>query len=88
MRHSAASSRARTVVASRRTSDQRSLPGTVQTGALFGKDVRTLASAVGRQHQHDDRKAREVLARQPRPLANTVLDCAKSLLSAEVVGPS
>jgi len=48
----------------------------------FMPNLRTLAPLVGRKFMLDPGKARRVLGWQPRPAAETLQDCAESLLAA------
>jgi nucleoside-diphosphate-sugar epimerase len=53
--------------------------------ALFDRDLTTVTPSLGRRHDHTSAKAQSVLGWKPRPLQNTVLDCAKSLIAAGAV---
>jgi uncharacterized protein YbjT (DUF2867 family) len=54
-----------------------------------GHDVRTslrsITVSLGRRNRHTTAKAERILGWQPRPAAQTVLDCARSLLEWQVV---
>ncbi len=64
----------------------RTLPDFVlRIAAFFSQDLRTIASALGRRHQHTAAKARTVLGWQPRPGRVTVVDCARSLIDHGVL---
>ena len=53
----------------------------VRLAARFGDaSLREITPALGRRNRHSTEKARRVLGWQPRPAADTVLDCARSLL--------
>lgn len=60
----------------------------IRVGARFQEDMRTLASALGRRHQHSSAKARSILSWQPRPAKETILDTAHSLIDHKVVPSS
>ena len=47
--------------------------------ALFVPRMRTLAPMIGRWHSFSADKARRVLGFSPRPAADTLIDCARSL---------
>ncbi|MFT4263433.1 MAG: NAD-dependent epimerase/dehydratase family protein [Nocardioides sp.] len=64
----------------------RRIPGfAIKVAARFQEDMRTLASALGRRHQHSAAKARALLGWEPRPAARTILDTAQSLVEHGVV---
>ena len=47
--------------------------------------LREITPALGRRNRHSTAKARRVLGWQPRPVEQTLLDCARSLKSANAV---
>ncbi len=51
---------------------------------LFDRDVGAVASDLGRIHDYTSAKAQSVLGWKPRPLEETILDCAQSLLAEGV----
>lgn len=53
----------------------------VRLAARFGDaSLREITPALGRRNRHSTDKARRLLGWQPRPAAETVLDCGRSLL--------
>lgn len=54
--------------------------------ALFDRSVAAVAPRLGEKRTFVSTKAERVLGWQPRPLEETVLDCARSLISAGAVG--
>lgn len=54
--------------------------------ALFDRSVAAVASRLGERRTFLSAKAQTLLGWQPRPLKDTVLDCARSLISAGAVG--
>ena len=61
----------------------RQLPNfAVRLAARFAdKSLREITPALGRRNRHTTEKAKRLLNWQPRPAAETVLDCARSLLA-------
>jgi dihydroflavonol-4-reductase len=58
----------------------------VRLAARFGDaSLREITPALGRRNRHSTEKARRLLGWQPRPAAETVLDCARSLLDHDAV---
>ena len=53
--------------------------------ALFDADLKTVVPGLGRKRTFSSAKARERLDWAPRPMEETVLDCARSLVAAGVV---
>lgn len=49
--------------------------------ALFDPNLRAVLPALGRTHRHTSAKARRLLGWHPRPAAETVVDCAESLIT-------
>jgi dihydroflavonol-4-reductase len=47
--------------------------------------LRGIMPALGRRNQHSTEKAKRVLGWQPRPAAETVVDCAKSLIEWKAI---
>ncbi|WP_232661986.1 NAD-dependent epimerase/dehydratase family protein [Pseudonocardia sp. TRM90224] len=65
----------------------RTLPDwTVRLTARLDPGVRALAPYLGHKHLHTSAKAEQVLGWKARPAAETVIDCARSLLAPRVVG--
>jgi dihydroflavonol-4-reductase len=57
----------------------------VRLTAIFDKQLRSITVSLGRRNRHTTDKARRLLGWQPRPAAETVLDCARSLLAAGAI---
>ncbi|HLZ84796.1 MAG TPA: NAD-dependent epimerase/dehydratase family protein [Caulobacteraceae bacterium] len=53
--------------------------------ALFDRDLRAVTDDLGRKRTFTSAKAQSVLGWKPRPLEETVLDCARSLIAAGLV---
>jgi nucleoside-diphosphate-sugar epimerase len=53
--------------------------------ALFDRDLRAVTDDLGRKRTFSSAKARSVLGWKPRPMEETVLDCARSLIAAGLV---
>jgi nucleoside-diphosphate-sugar epimerase len=53
--------------------------------SLFDKDLTAVTSSLGQKHDYSSAKAQRLLGWRPRPLNETVLDCARSLIAAGVV---
>lgn len=70
-----------------RKAPTRNLPNlAVRLAALADPTLREIMPALGRRHRHTTAKARRLLDWQPRPAAETVVDCGRSLLAQEPVG--
>lgn len=64
----------------------RQLPDVVvRLTALFDRSLRAIIVSLGRRNRHSTAKAERVLGWRPRPAAETVLDCANSLIAWKVV---
>jgi dihydroflavonol-4-reductase len=64
----------------------RSLPDwLIRVSALFDPTVRMVTSELGRERHCDAGHAQAVLGWTPRPVEETIVDCAKALLAAELV---
>ena len=48
---------------------------------LFDKDIASVTGGLGRKHDYSSAKAQSVLGWRPRPLEETVLDCARPACS-------
>jgi len=48
--------------------------------SLFDKDLGAVTPSLGRKHDYTSAKAQSLLGWRPRPLEDTVLDCARSLI--------
>lgn len=57
----------------------------VRVTALFDKSLRAITVSLGRRNRHSTDKAERLLGWQPRPAAETVVDCARSLIARGVV---
>ena len=57
----------------------------VRFAALFDPSLRAITVSLGRRNRHSAAKAERVLGWKPRPAAETVVDCARSLIGWEVV---
>ncbi|MDB5483987.1 MAG: dependent epimerase/dehydratase family protein [Caulobacteraceae bacterium] len=53
--------------------------------ALFDRDLRAVTDGLGRKRTFSSAKAKAVLGWEPRPMDDTVLDCARSLIAAGLV---
>ena len=57
----------------------------VRVTALFDKSLRAITVSLGRRNRHSTDKAKRLLGWQPRPAAETVVDCARSLIARHVI---
>lgn len=57
----------------------------VRFTALFDPSLRSITVSLGRRNRHSTDKAKRLLGWQPRPAADTVVDCARSLIAWQVV---
>jgi dihydroflavonol-4-reductase len=53
--------------------------------ARFDPEIRAIAPGLGRKNRHTSEKARRLLGWRPRPAAETVVDCAESLITWNAV---
>lgn len=53
--------------------------------ARFDPEIRTIAPGRGRKNRHTSEKAQRLLGWHPRPAAETVVDCAESLITRHAV---
>ena len=60
----------------------------VRFAALFDPSLRAITVSLGRRNRHSTAKAERVLGWKPRPAAETVVDCARSLIDWGVVPDS
>lgn len=58
---------------------------TLRLAGLFDKELRALGPRLGRKHDFSSAKARERLGWRPRPVEETIVDCAESLLREGLV---
>jgi nucleoside-diphosphate-sugar epimerase len=65
----------------------RQLPNfAVRLAARFAdKSLREITPSLGRRSRHTTEKAKRILDWQPRPAAETVLDCARSLIANDAI---
>jgi dihydroflavonol-4-reductase len=64
----------------------RQLPNwVVRLTSLFDPSLRAITVSLGRRNRHSTEKAARILGWRPRPAAQTVLDCAHSLIEHGVV---
>jgi len=52
---------------------------------LFDKELGSVTPSLGRRHDNTSAKAQSVLGWKPRPLEETIVDCARSLIAEGVV---
>jgi nucleoside-diphosphate-sugar epimerase len=52
---------------------------------LFDKELGSVVPSLGHKHDNSSAKAQSLLGWKPRPLQETVLDCARSLIAEGVV---
>jgi dihydroflavonol-4-reductase len=57
----------------------------IRLASLFDKDLGAVTPSLGRKHDYSHAKAERVLGWTPRPLKETVLDCANSLIATGAV---
>ncbi|GAA0390129.1 hypothetical protein Acor_46750 [Acrocarpospora corrugata] len=57
----------------------------VRLTAIFDKPLRSITVSLGRRNRHSTEKAENVLGWRPRPAAQTILDCARSLLAHDMI---
>jgi nucleoside-diphosphate-sugar epimerase len=53
--------------------------------ALFDRDLKAVTPGLSRRREFSSAKARRVLGWTPRPLEDTILDCARSLIAAGAI---
>jgi dihydroflavonol-4-reductase len=54
--------------------------------ARFDPEIRAIAPGLGRKNRHTSEKAQRLLGWHPRPAAETVVDCAESLMTRNIEG--
>ena len=65
---------------------KRNLPDfLMKTMALFDPTLRTVTPSLGRKHRHTPERAKRMLNWKARPAADTIVDCAKSLIDLKVI---
>lgn len=57
----------------------------IRLAGLFDKDLGSVATSLGRKHDFSSQKAQRILGWTPRPLEETILDCARSLIAMGAV---
>lgn len=57
----------------------------LRLAGLFDKDLASVTGSLGQKHDYSSAKAQDRLGWRPRPLNDTVLDCAKSLVANGLV---
>lgn len=57
----------------------------IRLAGLFDKDLGSVTSSLGHKHDNSSEKAQRMLGWKPRPLEETVLDCANSLIAIGAV---
>jgi len=57
----------------------------IRLAGLFDKDLGAVTPGLGRRHDFSSQKAQSLLGWKPRPLEETILDCAKSLIATGAV---
>ncbi len=57
----------------------------LRLASLFDKDLGAVTPSLGLRHDYTSAKAQDLLGWRPRPIEETVLDCARSLVAAGVV---
>ena len=56
----------------------------LRLAGLFDRDIASVTSGLGRKHDFSSAKAQNLLGWKPRPVEDTALDCARSLIAAGV----
>jgi nucleoside-diphosphate-sugar epimerase len=57
----------------------------IRLAAMFDKDLSAAASSLGRRHDYTSAKAQTMLGWKPRPMDETLIDCARSLIAGGLV---
>jgi nucleoside-diphosphate-sugar epimerase len=57
----------------------------IRLAGLFDKDLGSVTPSLGHKHDNSSEKAQRMLGWKPRPLEETVLDCANSLIAIGAV---
>jgi nucleoside-diphosphate-sugar epimerase len=53
--------------------------------SLFDRDLTAVTPSLGKKHSYSSAKAQKMLGWQPRPIADTLVDCANSLIANNLV---
>jgi nucleoside-diphosphate-sugar epimerase len=85
MREIAADLRSGLGAAGRRVPTRQLPDFVVRFTALFDASLRSITVSLGRRNRHSTDKAKRLLGWQPRPAADTVVDCARSLVAWKIV---
>ena len=57
----------------------------IRLAGLFDKDLGSVTPGLGHKHDFSHEKAERILGWKPRPLEQTILDCANSLIATGAV---
>lgn len=57
----------------------------IRLAGLFDRDLGSVAGSLGQKHDYTSAKAQDLLGWRPRPMTETVVDCARSLIAMGVV---
>jgi nucleoside-diphosphate-sugar epimerase len=57
----------------------------IRLAGLFDKDLGSVTSSLGLRHDYSSDKAQRILGWKPRPMDETILDCANSLIDVGAV---
>jgi dihydroflavonol-4-reductase len=57
----------------------------IRLAGLFDKDLGSVTPGLGHKHDYSSEKAQRMLGWKPRPLEDTVMDCANSLIATGAV---
>jgi dihydroflavonol-4-reductase len=57
----------------------------IRLAGLFDKDLGSVTPSLGHKHDYSSEKAQRMLGWKPRPLQETILDCASSLIAIGAV---
>jgi dihydroflavonol-4-reductase len=57
----------------------------IRLAGLFDKDLGSVTPGLGHKHDFSSAKAQRLLGWKPRPMEDTILDCANSLIAAGAV---
>jgi len=57
----------------------------LRLAGIFDKEIASVAPGLGRKHDFTSAKAQSLLGWRPRPMRETVLDCARSLIATGAV---
>jgi nucleoside-diphosphate-sugar epimerase len=57
----------------------------IHVASLFDKELGSVAPSLGKRHDFTSAKAQRLLGWRPRPMEETILDCARSLIAEGLV---